>query len=122
MAWWCWPTTPTPSRVAWEAMALASRFFLVTANHRVPEIRQAGFLYLLIAHIGAIAILLSFGVLQANTGDYTFDNMRAQLLPPFWGRRPFSWRCWASGAKAGMLPLHVWLPGPTLRRPRRCPP
>ena len=95
--------------VAWEAMALAS-FFLVTANHRVPEIRQAGFLYLLIAHIGAIAILLSFGVLQANTGDYTFDNMRAQLLPPFWGSAAFLLAVLGFGAKAGMLPLHVWLP------------
>src|SRR5947207_3356174 len=51
--------------VAWEAMALAS-YFLVTTEHRIPEIRRAGFLYLLIAHIGAIAILLCFGVLQAD--------------------------------------------------------
>ena len=65
--------------VAWETMALAS-FFLVTTDHRIPEIRSAGFLYLLIAHVGAIAILLCFGVLQANTGDYTFANMRAQHL------------------------------------------
>ena len=45
--------------VAWETMALAS-FFLVTTEHRIPEIRRAGFLYLLIAHVGAIAILLCF--------------------------------------------------------------
>ena len=38
--------------VAWETMALAS-FFLVTTEHRIPEIRRAGFLYLLIAHVGA---------------------------------------------------------------------
>jgi hydrogenase-4 component B len=63
--------------VMWETMALSS-FFLVTANHRIVEIQRAGYLYLLIAHIGAIGILLCFGVLQANTGDYTFANMRAQ--------------------------------------------
>jgi len=63
--------------VSWELMALAS-FFLVTTNHRIPEIQRAGYLYLLIAHIGAISILLCFGVLQANTGDYTFANMREQ--------------------------------------------
>ena len=40
--------------VAWETMALSS-FFLVTTDHRIPEIRRAGFLYLLIAHVGAIA-------------------------------------------------------------------
>ncbi|WP_265945949.1 hydrogenase 4 subunit B [Dechloromonas sp. A34] len=95
--------------VAWETMALSS-FFLVTANHKVPEIRQAGFLYLLIAHIGAIAILLCFGVLQANTGDYTFANMRAQSLDPFWASAAFLLAVLGFGAKAGMLPLHIWLP------------
>ncbi|MCW5606400.1 MAG: hydrogenase 4 subunit B, partial [Burkholderiales bacterium] len=49
--------------VAWETMALSS-YFLVTSSHRIPEIRSAGFLYLLIAHIGAIAILLAFGVMH----------------------------------------------------------
>jgi hydrogenase-4 component B len=63
--------------VMWETMALSS-FFLVTANHRIIEIQRAGYLYLLVAHIGSISILLCFGVLQANTGDYTFANMRAQ--------------------------------------------
>ena len=45
--------------VSWESMALAS-YFLVTTQHRIPEIRAAGFLYLLLAHVGAIAILLCF--------------------------------------------------------------
>ena len=46
-------------------------------DHRIAEIRRAGFLYLLIAHVGAIAILLCFGVLQGGSGDYTFADMRA---------------------------------------------
>ena len=62
--------------VAWETMALSS-YFLVTTDHRIPEIRRAGFLYLLIAHIGAIGILLCFGVLQGGSGDYTFAGMRS---------------------------------------------
>jgi formate hydrogenlyase subunit 3/multisubunit Na+/H+ antiporter MnhD subunit len=95
--------------VTWEAMALSS-FFLVTANHRIPEIRRAGYLYVLIAHIGAIGILMCFGVLQANTGDYTFANMRAQSLSPFWGSVAFGLAVFGFGAKAGLLPLHVWLP------------
>jgi hydrogenase-4 component B len=95
--------------VAWELMALAS-FFLVTANHVIPAIRRAGYLYLLVAHLGAIAILLCFGVLQANTGDYTFDNMRAQQLSPFWASVAFLLAFFGFGAKAGILPLHVWLP------------
>src|SRR5439155_2702291 len=95
--------------VMWETMALSS-FFLVTANHRIPEIRRAGYLYLLVAHVGAIAILMCFGVLQANTGDYSFANMRAQQLSPFWGSAAFLLAVFGFGAKAGILPLHVWLP------------
>ena len=95
--------------VSWEMMALAS-FFLVTTNHRILEIQRAGYLYLLVAHIGAIAILLCFGVLQANTGDYTFANMRAQHLTPFWASCAFLLALFGFGAKAGVLPLHIWLP------------
>src|SRR5207244_728361 len=69
--------------VAWEAMALAS-YFLVTTEHRIPEIRRAGFLYLVIAHVGAIAILLCFGVLQGGSGDYTFGSMRSVILTGGW--------------------------------------
>ncbi len=95
--------------VMWETMALSS-FFLVTADDRVAEIRRAGYLYLLIAHVGAIAILLCFGVLQANTGDYGFANMRAQHLTPFWGSIAFLLALFGFGAKAGLIPLHIWLP------------
>ena len=87
--------------VMWETMALSS-FFLVTANHRIAEIRRAGYLYLLVAHIGAIGILLCFGVLQANTGDYTFANMRAQHLSPFWASVAFLLALFGFGAKAGI--------------------
>ena len=95
--------------VMWETMALSS-YFLVTANHRIPDVRRAGYLYLVVAHIGAIAILLCFGVLQAGSGDYTFANLRAQALSPFWASIAFGLALLGFGAKAGLLPLHVWLP------------
>jgi formate hydrogenlyase subunit 3/multisubunit Na+/H+ antiporter MnhD subunit len=95
--------------VMWELMALSS-FFLVTANHTIPDIRRAGYLYLLVAHVGAIAVLLAFGVLQAGTGDYTFANMRAQSLTPFWASVAFLLALFGFGAKAGIVPLHIWLP------------
>jgi hydrogenase-4 component B len=95
--------------VAWETMALSS-FFLVTTDHQHAEIRRAGYLYLLIAHIGAIAILLSFGVMSAGSGDYSFAGMRAQELSPFWGSVAFLLALFGFGAKAGLLPVHVWLP------------
>src|SRR5439155_7067732 len=56
------------------------------------------------------AILMCFGVLQANTGDYSFANMRAQNLSPFWGSAAFLLAVFGFGAKAGLLPLHIWLP------------
>ena len=95
--------------VAWETMALSS-YFLVTTSHRIAEIRRAGFLYLLIAHIGAIAILLCFGVMHGGGGDYTFDALRASELPVFWASTAFLLALFGFGAKAGLLPLHVWLP------------
>ena len=95
--------------VAWETMALAS-FFLVTSDHRHAEIRRAGYLYLLIAHIGALSILLCFGALQAGTGDYTFDNMRELQPGAEVATAAFLLALVGFGAKAGIVPLHVWLP------------
>ena len=95
--------------VMWETMALSS-FFLVTANHRIAEIQRAGYLYLLIAHVGALGILLCFGILQADTGDYTFANMRSQEILPDRASIAFLLALFGFGAKAGIVPLHVWLP------------
>jgi len=95
--------------VAWETMALAS-YFLVTTQHRIPEIRSAGFLYLLIAHVGALAILLCFGVLQGGSWQFTFDSMRAAHLHSGSAAVAFLLAVFGFGAKAGLVPLHVWLP------------
>lgn len=95
--------------VAWEGMALAS-YFLVTTDHRVAEIRRAGLLYIVVAHIGAVAILLCFGVLQLGAWDYTFAAMRENLLTSGWAAVAFALALFGFGAKAGFVPLHVWLP------------
>lgn len=95
--------------IAWEVMSVSATL-LVMSNHRLPEVRQAGFLYFLISHIGALALLLCFGLLQANTGDYRFANMRAQHLELFWASAAFLLALFGFGAKAGILPLHIWLP------------
>jgi hydrogenase-4 component B len=95
--------------VAWETMALSS-YFLVTTQHRIAEIRRAGFLYLLMAHMGAIAILMCFGVLQGGSWQFTFDAMRGAHLSPGWATAAFLLAVVGFGAKAGIVPLHVWLP------------
>ena len=95
--------------VAWETMAVSS-YFLVTTQHGLGEIRRAGFLYLLIAHVGAIAILLAFGVMQGGSWQFTFDAMRDAHLRPVWASAAFLLALFGFGAKAGLVPLHVWLP------------
>lgn len=96
--------------VAWESMALSS-YFLVVTDHRIAEIRRAGFLYLLMAHVGAVSLLLSFGVMQGGgQGQYSFDYMRSIELVPFWASAAFLAALFGFGAKAGLVPLHVWLP------------
>ncbi|HTT06247.1 MAG TPA: hydrogenase 4 subunit B [Steroidobacteraceae bacterium] len=95
--------------LGWELMALSS-YFLVTTQHRIPEIRSAGFLYLLMAHLGALCILMSFGILQGGSWHFTFDAMRAAHLSPPWAATAFLLALVGFGAKAGLVPLHVWLP------------
>ena len=95
--------------VAWETMALSS-YFLVTTQHSLGEIRRAGFLYLLIAHVGALAILLAFGVMQGGSWQFTFDAMRGAHLTPAWAAAAYLLALFGFGAKAGLVPLHVWLP------------
>ena len=95
--------------VAWEVMALSS-YFLVTTDHDKPEIRRAGFLYLLIAHVGAVSLLLTFGVLQGGQGDYTFNTMRHAEMTPYWASVAYLLALFGFGAKAGLVPMHVWLP------------
>ncbi|MFC0400410.1 hydrogenase 4 subunit B [Paraburkholderia rhizosphaerae] len=95
--------------VAWETVSLTAAF-LVMSNHRVPETRHAAYLYLLISHVGALALLLCFGLLQAKSGDYTFSGMRAQHLDAFWASFAFVLALFGFGTKAGIFPLHVWLP------------
>jgi hydrogenase-4 component B len=95
--------------VAWETMALSS-YFLVTTQHGIAEIRRAGFLYLLMAHVGAISILLAFGVMQGGSWQFTFDAMRGAHLAPLQAAVAFLLALTGFGAKAGLVPMHVWLP------------
>jgi len=100
--------------ISWELMAIAS-YFLVMFEDELIENRRAAFLYLVVAHIGALAILLSFGVLAGATGlesfsGYTFDAMRQTEFPLKWATVAFLLAFFGFSAKAGVIPLHVWLP------------
>ncbi len=95
--------------IFWEMMSL-SGYFLVVYQHQHAANRAAAFIYLLLAHVGALVILLSFGVLAAFGGGLTFDQMRAVTLTPLWATIAFACAFAGFGTKSGMVPLHVWLP------------
>jgi len=95
--------------VAWELMSLSS-YFLVAYHHDQAANRRAALLYLLMAHIGALAILLGFGVLASFGGGFAFDAMRQAQLPFGWASVAFALAFAGFGMKAGLVPLHAWLP------------
>lgn len=95
--------------VAWELMSLSS-YFLVALHHESAANRRAAFLYLLMAHIGGLAILLAFGVLASFGGGFAFDAMRGAQLPFLWASVAFGLAFAGFGMKAGLVPLHAWLP------------
>ncbi len=95
--------------VAWELMSLAS-YFLVVFRHEQAANRRAAFLYLLMAQIGGLFILLGFGVLASFGGGFAFDAMREAVLSPLWASVAFGLAFVGFGMKAGLVPLHAWLP------------
>jgi len=95
--------------IAWELMSVAS-YFLVAFQHEHAANRRAAFLYLLMAVIGAMAIILAYGVLAAFSGDFTFDHFRGLKLSPTWASVAFTLGLVGFGMKAGLVPMHAWLP------------
>ena len=95
--------------VSWEVMSLSS-YFLVAFQHENAANRRAAFLYLLMAHIGGLAILLGYGVLASFGGGFAFEAMRAAPLTSGWASVAFVLAFIGFGMKAGLVPLHAWLP------------
>lgn len=95
--------------VAWEVMSVAS-YFLVAYEHHQAANRRAAFLYLLMAQMGAVLILLCFGIFSSFSGGFTFETYRAAELTPFWASLAFALGLAGFGMKAGLVPVHVWLP------------
>lgn len=93
----------------WEFMSLAS-WALVMAHHRREGNAAAGYLYLIMASFGTLALLLAFGLLAGPAGGYAFEAIRA--APPAAGVAAvvLALALLGAGSKAGLVPLHVWLP------------
>lgn len=94
--------------ILFEMMSLAS-WFLVIADQDDKSIR-AGLLYFFIAHAGSVLIMIAFFLMWRESGSLDFDSFRQLSLSPAMASVVFLLGFFGFGAKAGMLPLHSWLP------------
>jgi hydrogenase-4 component B len=94
---------------AWETVSLTS-WLMVLSSHRQPETSRAAYVYLVMALLGSLALFLAFGALAGLSGDYSFAAMRAAQLSPAWTALVAALALVGAGSKAGLAPLHAWLP------------
>ena len=95
--------------MGWELMAL-SAFFLITTEHHLPDVRRAGWVYLVATHLGTLALFAMFALLHRVTGSFdvrplTMDEAGLGVLSLL-----FLLTLLGFGLKAGIMPLHFWLP------------
>jgi hydrogenase-4 component B len=97
--------------IAWELMAL-SAYCLVSFEHEKDETRQAGVLFFVMSHIGTGCIILGFLLLFQASASYGFDSFRAlgEKMSPLQRDAAFVLFLIGFGIKAGIVPLHIWLP------------
>ena len=94
--------------VGWELMSLAS-WALVLSEHRAAENRHAALVYLIMASGGALTLLLAFGLLAGPHGGYSFEAIR-RVSSAGVGPIVLLLALLGAGSKAGLVPLHAWLP------------
>ncbi len=95
--------------LSWEFMSLSS-WALVMSHHQDRANAHAGYVYLIMASFGTLALLLAFGLLAGTAGDYTFAAMRGPSHAPATTLLVLLLALLGAGSKAGIVPLHAWLP------------
>ena len=96
--------------LSWEFMSLSS-WFLVLAKHKEQDTLYAAYVYIIMACIGTLALFMAFGLFAfENGGDLSFAAMRAHPLAPALAAAIMVLVLIGAGAKAGIVPLHAWLP------------
>jgi hydrogenase-4 component B len=93
----------------WEFMSLSS-WALVMAHDQVKENVRAGYVYLVMASFGTLALLLAFGLLAGPEGAYAFDAIRESHPASGLAALVLVLVLIGTGSKAGLVPLHAWLP------------
>jgi hydrogenase-4 component B len=95
--------------ITWEAMSLAAYLLVLTEHDQAGAVRAANW-YIAVTHAGFAALVAAFLVLAAGDPAATFETMRSTSLPPHVRDAVFALVLFGFGAKAGIVPLHVWLP------------
>lgn len=97
--------------VFWELMSLFS-YFLVVFDYQHEKSVQAGTIYLIMTHIGTAALMAAFFILYAQSGSFDFSAVKqaAALMPVQMRNALFLLLLFGFATKAGVVPLHIWLP------------
>ena len=95
--------------LGWEVMAMAAFFLVTTEGHR-EECRRAGWLYLMATHVGTLTLFALFALWRWALGSYALTPVARDALSPGVMNALFFLALTAFGLKAGMMPLHFWLP------------
>lgn len=94
----------------WEIMALVG-FFLITIEDRILEVRRAGFIYLACTHVGTLALFALFVILGRFSNSFDFPAAESLSAAAGSATAIFLLALLGFGLKAGLMPLHIWLPG-----------
>jgi formate hydrogenlyase subunit 3/multisubunit Na+/H+ antiporter MnhD subunit len=106
--------------IAWEVMSVAA-FFLLTAESERPEVEEAGWSFLVAAHLGGACLLAFFVLLGSQAHSFDLDVMAETTLPTPLRHAAFALALIGFGTKAGVVPLHSWLPRSYPPAPRYLP-
>ncbi len=93
--------------LVWEIMSISS-FFLVIYEYQKDETRRAGYIYFIFSQAGAMFIFAAFALAYSQTGTYDFAAFAA--IPANIKIIVFFLALVGFGSKAGIFPLHMWLP------------
>jgi hydrogenase-4 component B len=99
-----------PFLISWEVMAV-SAFLLVIYESEQADVRRAGLIYIILTHTSMIALLAMFAGWAHGAADLTFESLGNAALTTGSGGLILVLALVGFGMKAGVVPLHVWLPG-----------
>ena len=94
--------------VSWEMMSISS-YFLVVLEHEKKKVCEAGWVYLVSTHIGCAFIIATFVLIGRSSGNMDFSSMKASGAG-LSGTLIFLFALIGFGSKAGIMPMHIWLP------------